>query len=143
MSKSLKGKFRRNIDTKGRLIIPSKLRIDDTKALVISRGLDNCLYIYTEDEWDVFMNKLEELGDKNDIRKLKRYFAANAEDIDMDDQGRIVVPSEYRDQVKIDKEVVVVGNINRIEIWSAPVWDELEETPEFSTEYISQIFENI
>ena len=124
MSSGLKGQFNHSVDAKGRLIIPTKLREQLGETFVVTKGLDGCLYGYPNDEWDLFEEKLKRLPIQNKkARQTKHFFIAGATDCELDSQGRILLPQVLRDFAGITKEVAVVGNVERIEIWDREKWD--------------------
>ena len=107
----LKGEYSHNIDAKGRLIIPAKFRDDLGENFVITKGMENCLYVYPETEWNAFEEKLNALPtttDKN-ARAFAHFFQGSATDGDLDKQGRTLIPSVLRTYAKLDKEVVFIG----------------------------------
>ena len=127
-----KGEFKHSIDDKGRVILPAKLREHLGERVVISRGLDPCLYIYTTEGWDAFAAKLDALPLLDTrSRKIHQYFMSGAVDCDLDKQGRIVVPPNLRKILGNEKELTLVGEGRRIEIWSETAWnDHISEVSE-------------
>lgn len=119
------GEYNHTIDAKGRLIIPSKFRELLGEEFVLTKGLDGCLFIYPMNEWEAFEMKLKSLPltDKN-ARAFSRFFVAGAAMCELDKQGRILVPSTLREFAGLDKDVVLAGNLSRIEIWSKEKWSE-------------------
>ncbi|MDD2972824.1 MAG: division/cell wall cluster transcriptional repressor MraZ [Lachnospiraceae bacterium] len=118
------GEYNHTIDAKGRLIIPSKFREVLGDEFVITKGLDGCLFVYDNNEWTVFEEKLKSLPITNkDARKFVRFFLAGAASVEADKQGRILVPSVLREFGEINKDVVLVGVASRIEIWSKERWE--------------------
>lgn len=119
------GEYNHSIDTKGRLIIPSKLREDLGDSFVITKGLDNCLFIYTEAEWKNIENKFREMPlTTKDARKFIRFFFSSASKMEMDKQGRILVPPILREFAGLKKDVVLVGVLDRVEIWDKDNWND-------------------
>ena len=119
------GEYNHTIDAKGRLIIPSKFRELLGEEFVLTRGLDGCLFIYPMDEWEIFEQKLRALPLTNkNARTFSRFFVAGATSCELDKQGRILVPATLREFAGLEKDVVLTGNINRIEIWSKEKWNE-------------------
>ena len=113
------GEYNHTIDAKGRLIIPSRFRELLGEEFVLTRGLDGCLSIYPMDEWVAFEEKLRALPLTNkDARTFSRFFVAGATTCQLDKQGRILVPQTLRQFAGLDKDVVLTGNLNRIEVWS-------------------------
>ena len=122
---TLKGEYSHNIDPKGRLIIPAKLRDGLGEHFVITKGMENCLYVYPEAEWNAFEEKLNALPtttDKN-ARKFAYFFQGSATDGELDKQGRTLIPAVLRDYAMLSKEVVFIGMGKRAEIWDKARWD--------------------
>jgi len=118
------GEFDHTLDAKGRIIIPSKFREDLGEEFVITQGLDGCLFVYPNSEWQVFIEKLKTLPGTKEARQLQRYFMAGAAACQVDKQGRILIPARLRESAALDKEIVFVGVLNKIEIWSKERWEE-------------------
>ena len=119
------GEYSHSIDAKGRLIIPSKFRDQLGEEFVLTKGLDGCLSIYPMDEWTAFEEKLKALPLTNkNARTFSRFFVAGATSCELDKQGRILVPATLREFAGLEKDVVLTGNITRIEIWSKEKWAE-------------------
>lgn len=113
------GEYNHTIDAKGRLIIPSKFRETLGDTFVVTKGLDGCLFVYDNVEWNVFEEKLKSLPITNkDARQFARFFLAGAAEVEVDKQGRILVPNVLRDFAELNKDVVLIGVASRIEIWS-------------------------
>lgn len=122
------GEYNHTIDAKGRLIIPSKFREALGDEFVVTKGLDGCLFVYDNQEWAAFEEKLKALPLMNkESRKFVRFFLAGAASVEVDKQGRILLPSVLREFAELDKDVVLVGVASRIEIWSKQKWDEASE----------------
>ncbi|MBE6037458.1 MAG: division/cell wall cluster transcriptional repressor MraZ [Clostridiales bacterium] len=117
------GEYQNSIDAKGRLIVPAKFREDLGFRFIMTKGLDHCLFLYSMDEWEKFEERLKELpvADK-DARAFIRSFYAGATECEIDKQGRISIPTHLRDHAKIEKELVTIGAMNRVEIWSKAEW---------------------
>lgn len=119
------GEYSHTIDPKGRLIIPSRFRDELGDEFVLTKGLDGCLSIYPKNEWEAFEQKLRDLPLTNkNARTFTRFFVAGASLCELDKQGRILVPATLREYAGLEKDVVLTGNINRIEIWSKQKWSE-------------------
>ena len=119
------GEYSHSIDAKGRLIIPSKFRELLGEEFVLTKGLDGCLSIYPMDEWTAFEEKLTALPLTNkNARTFSRFFVAGAPSCELDKQGRILIPATLREFAGLEKDVVLTGNITRIEIWSKTKWAE-------------------
>ena len=106
------GEYSHSIDAKGRLIIPSKFREQLGEEFVLTKGLDGCLSIYPMNEWQAFEEK------------FSRFFVAGATSCELDRQGRVLIPATLREFAGLEKDVVLTGNITRIEIWSKAKWEE-------------------
>lgn len=113
------GEYNHTIDTKGRLIIPSKFREALGDTFVVTKGLDGCLFVYDNEEWKAFEEKLKSLPITNrEARKFVRFFLAGAAEAEVDKQGRILVPAVLREFADLQKDVALIGVASRIEIWS-------------------------
>ena len=117
------GEYNHSIDAKGRMIVPAKFREQLGNEFVVTKGLDGCLFVYSNEEW----HRIEEnLRDKpltsREARKFMRFFFAGAATCEVDKQGRILVPGTLREVAQMDKEVVLTGMLDRIEVWSKEQW---------------------
>lgn len=120
-----KGKYNHTIDTKGRLIVPSKFRDALGDEFVISKGTDGCLFVYDQDGWNAFEENLRSMPmNKKEVRQLARFFLSGAADVEVDKQGRILIPTELREHAGIEKDVILIGMADKIEIWSKERWEE-------------------
>jgi MraZ protein len=117
------GEFDHSIDAKGRIIIPSKFREDLGDLFYITLGLDGCLFAYPKKEWLSFVEELNKLPGTLEARRLQRYFMAKAAECEIDKQGRILIPAKLRESAGLDKDIVFVGVLNKIEIWSKERWE--------------------
>ena len=119
------GEYNHTVDTKGRLIIPSKFREQLGEDFIVTKGLDGCLFVFPQDEWLAFEEKLRTLPlTQKGARQFTRFFVAGATPCELDKQGRILLPATLREFAGLDKEVVLTGMLNRIEIWSKDKWME-------------------
>ena len=119
------GEYNHSIDNKGRLIIPAKFREQLGDTFVVTQGLDGCLFIYANEEWEAFTEKLKQLPLTNlKARKFTRYFLAGATSCEVDKQGRILIPQKLRQSAGLTKDVVLAGVGSRIEIWDCDRWEE-------------------
>ena len=121
------GEYEHSIDKKGRLIIPSKFRESfkeyDIEKFYITRGLDKCLFLFTENEWKTQESRFKSLPfTKSEARKFNRMYFSGASQIDCDGQGRILIPKYLKDFAGIKRDVVIIGVSSRMEIWSKDVW---------------------
>ena len=120
----LMGEFHHNIDEKGRLIIPSKLREELGENIIVTRGLEDCLFLYSFKEWSLIVSKLKALPfTKKDARSFTRMFLSGATNAEFDKQGRIKIPAPLLDYASLDKETVIIGVNDRLEIWSKEKWN--------------------
>ncbi|WP_167956904.1 division/cell wall cluster transcriptional repressor MraZ [Anaerosporobacter faecicola] len=117
------GEHNHTIDAKGRIIIPAKFREELGDEFVMTLGLDGCLFVYPNEEWMNFVNELKGLPGTKEARQLQRYFMAGAASCEVDKQGRILVPQKLREHAGLDKDLVLVGVLNKIEIWSKERWE--------------------
>ena len=118
--------YNHTIDAKGRLIIPSKFREVLGEEFVVSKGMDGCLFVYANDDWTEFEQKLTALPLINkDARKFARFFLAGAAQVELDKQGRILLPATLREFAELEKDVVLVGVGSRIEIWNKAKYEDM------------------
>jgi len=117
------GEYNHTIDAKGRIIVPSKFRESLGDEFVVTQGLDGCLFVYPDEEWMNFVAELKKLPGNKDARQLQRYFLAGAASCEVDKQGRILIPSKLREQAALEKDIVFVGVLSKIEIWSKERWE--------------------
>ena len=127
----LMGKYQNSIDLKSRMIVPAKYRDQLGHKCILTRGIDKCLYIYPLSEWERFMSKLSQLPTSDSsVRGFIRHFYANAVETEIDKQGRVIIPSELREYANIEKELVTIGILDKIEIWSKEEWGKAENKTE-------------
>ena len=125
------GEYHHNIDEKVRLAIPVKFRTELAKGAVVTRGLDNCLFLYPQKDWEVMAEKLSRLPiSKANTRAFSRLMLAGAMDCEMDKQGRIILPDYLRQYAEIKKKTVVAGLYNRLEIWDEDTWNKYKSGTE-------------
>lgn len=135
------GEFHHNIDEKGRLIIPSKFRAELGEKFIITRGLEKCLYVYAEKDWERIVSKLKSLPfTKKDARTFIRSFFSGAAFCEFDRQGRINITSPLVSYADLTKECVVIGANDRIEIWSEEHWDDFFAN---NSDKLEEIAENL
>ncbi|MDE6516299.1 MAG: division/cell wall cluster transcriptional repressor MraZ [Acetatifactor sp.] len=119
--------YNHTVDTKGRLIVPSKFREQLGDEFVVTKGMDGCLFVYANDDWSAFEQKLTSLPLNNkEARKFARFFLAGAAQVEVDKQGRILLPANLRQFAGLEKDVVLVGVGSRIEIWSRENWENMD-----------------
>lgn len=129
------GEFAHTIDDKGRLTIPAKFREDLASGVVITRGLDGCLWAYSRSEWEQLAEKISRLPTTNPAaRNFSRFMFANAFDSIPDRQGRVLIPQNLRDYANIESDTIIIGVMNRLELWNPTQWGDVlaavEEDPE-------------
>lgn len=133
------GEYQHNIDTKGRLAVPSKFKKDLAKGAVVTRGLDNCLFLYTLDEWQKLAERLSSLPlSQANTRAFARLMLAGAMDVKLDKQGRIILPEYLRGYAGIKKKAVITGLYNRLEIWDETIWNQYKKKTEAASEDIAE-----
>ncbi|MBU9712413.1 division/cell wall cluster transcriptional repressor MraZ [Evansella tamaricis] len=119
------GEYHHTIDEKGRMIIPAKFREELGSTFVVTRGMDKCLFVYPEKEWRQLEQKLKSLPfTKKDARAFTRFFFSGATECELDKQGRVNIAQTLRSYAILEKECVVIGVSNRVEIWSKGIWEE-------------------
>ncbi|USN53106.1 MAG: division/cell wall cluster transcriptional repressor MraZ [Candidatus Nomurabacteria bacterium] len=117
------GEYYHAIDEKGRLAVPRKFREALSKGAVVTRGLDNCLFLYPQQEWEKLADKLANLPiAQANTRAFSRLMLAGAMDVEIDKQGRIMLPDYLRKYATMKKKVVVAGLYNRLELWDETAW---------------------
>lgn len=137
----LMGEYHHSIDDKGRLIIPAKFREELGEKFIVTRGIDNCLFVYSESSWIKIVNKLESLPfTKKDARAFVRFFLSGATGAEFDKQGRINLTSSLISYANIDKECIIIGTGDRLEIWSEKSWNEFFNS---AKDTMSDIAENL
>lgn len=135
------GEYRHTVDAKGRMIVPAKFREGLGEQFVLTRGLDQCLFGYPMNEWKLIEEKLKALPlTKKDARAFTRFFFSGATECELDKQGRVNIASSLMNYAKLEKECVVIGVSNRIELWSKVIWEQYTEEQEDS---FAEIAENM
>jgi MraZ protein len=125
------GEYKHNLDAKGRLAIPAKFRVLLEGGAVVTKGLDNCLFLYPKNEWEQLARKLAALPiSKANTRAFSRLMLAGAAEVDFDSQGRIILPEHLRKFAGLSKTTVVAGLFDRLEIWDEAVWEAYKEGTE-------------
>lgn len=133
------GEYNHNIDKKGRLIVPAKLRDGLGDTFVVTKGLDNCLFVYPQKEWSIIQSKLKELPMTNrDARAFVRFFFSGATECGIDKQGRVLIPNNLRRHAHLNKEIVIIGVATRVEIWSRDNWDKYNNDDSLSYDEIAE-----
>ena len=138
------GEYNHTIDAKGRLIVPAKFREILGDNFIVTKGLDGCLFVYPNDEWTRFEEKLKSLPLTNkNARQFTRFFLAGAAACEVDKQGRILLPQVLREFASLEKDVVLVGVASRIEIWSRERWDESMNTYDGDMDEVAENMESL
>ncbi len=135
------GEYHHTIDEKGRIIIPAKFREMLGEKFIVTRGIENCLFVYPNDEWQKIVTKLESLPfTKRDARQFVRFFLSGATIAEFDKQGRVNLTTPLIDYAKLNKDCVVIGTGSRLEIWSSEDWNSFFES---AKDNMSDIAENL
>lgn len=135
----LLGEYQHNLDTKGRIAIPAKFREKLTAGAIITRGIDNCLFVFANAEWDVLAKKLIALPlAQANSRAFVRLMLSGASDAELDNQGRLLIPDYLRKYAGLKKGVIVAGLYNRIEIWDEATWSAYKAKTESASEEIAE-----
>jgi len=117
------GEYKHTIDTKKRLAIPAKLRKELGKKAILTRGLDNCLFLFPEKEWQILADKLNKLPlGQRDARGFVRLMLSGAMDVDFDNLGRILIPDYLKSYASLKRKVIIMGLGTRLEIWDEEKW---------------------
>ena len=135
------GEYHHSIDDKGRLIIPAKFRSELGDKFIITRGIENCLFAYPEKRWEEIVHKLESLPfTKKDARNFTRFFLSGATVAEFDKQGRVNITSPLINYASIEKDCVIIGTGDRLEIWSEDAWNSFFNSASIN---MSDIAENL
>ena len=136
------GEYEHSLDVKGRLIMPVKLRQDMGEKFIVTKGLDGCLFAFSQEEWINFETKLKllPLSDKN-ARNFVRFFLSGATECELDKQGRFLIPNNLRIAANLEKEVVIIGVGTRLEIWDKTIWEKCDE--DISADEIAENMANL
>jgi MraZ protein len=133
------GEFEHSIDTKGRLVLPAKIKDDLGKEFIVTKGLDGCLFGYSLAEWSKFEEKLKALPLTNKItRDFVRFFLSGAVEEETDKQGRFLLPANLREYASLTKDAVIIGVGTRIEIWDKKKWIEYNSEENLSVDSIAE-----
>ena len=139
------GEYAHNIDKKGRIVIPSCFRDAYEGRLIVAKGLDGCLSLYTMEQWATLLAKVNALPNtKKEVRVYKRKLSSKASECEIDGQGRILIPANLIKEASLEKECMIIGNVSTVEIWSKAKWeaydeehdDDFEEVAEELTEFL-------
>ena len=120
----LMGEYHYSLDDKGRLTIPSKIREELQENFIITRGLDKCLFIYPKTEWENIISKYKQLPNTKDARNFMRFFLSGASTCEFDKQGRIKINGPLIEYANLEKDCVIIGVNDHIEVWSKQLWED-------------------
>ena len=134
------GEYHHTIDDKGRLTIPSKIRYELGENFIVTRGLDGCLFIYKKNTWEKIVNKYQELPNVKDARNFMRFFLSGANQLEFDKQGRINISSPLIKYADLQKDCVIIGVGDRLEVWNKERWNDFIDQNEDS---LSDIADNL
>jgi len=135
------GEYHHTIDEKGRIIIPAKFREELGESFIITRGIENCLFVYSEENWAKITNKLNSLPfTKKDARTFNRFFMSGATNVELDKQGRVNISKPLIDYASLLKDCVIIGTGDRLEVWSQESWESFFDSTKDS---MSDIAENL
>ena len=126
------GEYHHTIDEKGRLTIPSKVRYELGESFIVTRGIDRCLFIYPKHEWEQIITKYRELPNTKEARNFMRFFLSGATDCEFDKQGRINISAPLIKYAGLEKECIIIGVNDRLEVWSRDAWKQFIDENEDS-----------
>ena len=133
------GEYEHSLDVKGRLIMPAKLRADIGEKFIITKGLDGCLFVFSQNEWSNFESKLKELPLTNkNARDFVRFFLSGATECEIDKQGRFLITSNLREYATLEKDAIIIGVGTRIEIWNREKWKSYNSDENISADEIAE-----
>ena len=128
MTNQFMGEYNHTMDAKGRLIVPAKFREAGGDKFIVTKGLDKCLFVFTQEKWSSVVASVSQMPlTSGNARKFSRFFIGSAGECEVDKQGRILVPGSLRAYAELEKEVVLVGVGSRVEIWSKDRWQDNSE----------------
>ena len=133
------GEYEHSLDAKGRVIMPVKLRDDIGEKFIITKGLDGCLFAYSQNEWTNFEEKLKSLPLTNkNARDFVRFFLSGAVECEIDKQGRFLIPANLREYATLEKDAIIIGVGTRIEIWNKANWKQYSSDENISADEIAE-----
>lgn len=133
------GEYEHSVDAKGRVIMPAKLREDIGEKFIVTKGLDGCLFAYSQTEWNNFEEKLKTLPLTNkNARDFVRFFLSGAVECEIDKQGRFLIPNNLRTYAMLEKEINIIGVGTRIEIWNREEWKKYSSNENISADEIAE-----
>jgi len=138
------GEYQHTVDAKGRVIIPSRFREGLGERFILTKGLDDCLFAYSSEEWNNLETKLKTLPlTSKDARAFIRFFFSGAAECEVDKQGRILIPQNLRDYAGLDKDVYIIGVSTRVEIWDKAKWESYSNNEDLSADKIAEKMEQL
>lgn len=138
------GEYAHSLDDKGRLVVPARLREDLGEHFVVTKGLDSCLFLYPAAQWEQIMAKLSALPTTSaNARAFARLFLAGAQEMEVDRQGRFTLPPRLREYAGIERDVVLVGLLTRLEIWAADRWEAYQAKEQATFESVAETLEDL
>jgi MraZ protein len=133
------GEFKHNLDQKGRVSIPAKFRQKFAEGLILTRGIDQCVFGFPKPEWEKVVNKITNLPlSQANARAFARLMLSGAFEAEIDNQGRVLIPEVLRKYAHLEKKVVIVGMYNRVEIWDEKKWEEYKKQSEENSQEIAE-----
>jgi len=133
------GEYSHTIDAKKRISIPIKIRKELGDVAILTRGLDQCIFVYPEKEWEGIAEKLSKLPmGQADTRNFVRLMLAGAAEVEIDSLGRIIIPDSLKKYAELDSKAVIVGVFNRVELWSPERWARVQEKTESDTDRLAE-----
>ncbi len=131
------GEFQHTLDTKGRVSLPARFRNEMTARIVVSKGMEGSLYVFPAENFEESIERLLESNEFDPkVRKVRRFFMSGATDVEIDSAGRMTIPPHLREYAKLEKEVAVIGNGDRIELWDSGEWERYNSE---TTEHIEDL----
>lgn len=138
------GEYQHTMDPKGRVILPSKFREELGDNFIITKGLDECLFVYSRSEWERIEQKLRGLPlNRRDARAFMRFFFSAASQCEVDKQGRVLIPQNLREYASLKKDLMIIGVSTRVEIWSLEKWQEYINNTDISFEEIAENLDDL
>lgn len=133
------GEYKHNLDSKGRVAVPAKFRKILQEGAVVTKGLDNCLFVYSQEQWEKMAEKFASLPmSQSKARAFARHMLAGAMDVEFDNQGRITLPDYLRKFAGLDKKIVIAGLYDHLEIWDEQQWENYKQESEQNTNEIAE-----
>jgi len=133
------GEYKHKVDNKGRVALPIKFRNELKEGVVITRGLDNCLFVYVKSDWQELAGKISKLPlTQANARAFARLMLAGAKDVEIDNQGRINLPQYLMDYARVKNKIIITGVYNRLEIWSRGRWGRYKKNAEENSSEIAE-----